>query len=112
MNRFIQSIVLATSLTAVATASAQSSDTVVATFAYSPGHNTESTYAQFEVTARRACAITHSQAGGFSAKWQAERTCRADLVDRAVRATQDIDLLSLHAERTGKSTPRLLAVQR
>ena len=112
MTKFTRSIAMILALTAASAAGAETSDSVVGVFSYQKNRPALETYQQFTQVAKRACRIDYRQAGGYNPKWQAERGCVADLLSKAVKATNDPALLALHTGKPNRSADPQLAAAR
>tara|TARA_R110000803_G_scaffold72368_1_gene136046 strand:- start:215 stop:559 length:345 start_codon:yes stop_codon:yes gene_type:complete len=71
-----------------------------AVFTYTPSAPVDVIYTEFETSAHRACRIGLAKAGGVRMKASIEKSCQAQMVANAVKATERQDLLVYHEQET------------
>jgi len=97
MQNLIKTLIV---LSTVSALSAQAESDLTAKFAYSSSDSVETTYANFEGIAQKACKINRSEVAEMHTRTRMERACRAELMDNAVAATQLEGLVAYHAQKT------------
>ncbi|MBU2606423.1 MAG: hypothetical protein KKC43_11100 [Alphaproteobacteria bacterium] len=107
MTHFIKAFIAGSAFIAVAgAASAKAGQAAV--FTYTPSAPVHVIYAEFQTSAHRACRIGLAKAGGVSMKAKIEKSCEAQMVANAAKATERQDLLAYHAQAT---SPRAATTQ-
>ena len=108
MQKLIKTLIIISTVSAL---SAQAEDDLTAKFSYSPSDSIETTYANFEGTAKKACKIKRSEVAEMHTRSKMERDCRAELIDNAVAATPLQGLAAYHEQMTNSRIAAVFAVE-
>ncbi len=92
---------------AVSTTATSAQEMQITNFRYDKTITTESNYAVFERTARRACAHVSSLD-----TFRVRKECRRDLMDQAVAATKQRPMIAYHDQMIGESQQTTVLTKR
>lgn len=106
MQKLIKTLIILSTLSAL---SAQAEDDLTAKFDYSSSDSIETTYANFEGIAQKACKINRSEVAEMHTRSRMEKACRAELMDNAVAATQLEGLVAYHERMTDSRVAAIIA---
>ena len=96
----------------VSSSAALANDDVTAKFAYTNSAPVELTYKQFEAIAKNVCEIRRVDLARFSTRTKMEQTCSKELLNNAVKATQQQELVNYHAQMTAQDQGEPLIASR
>lgn len=91
----------------ISTTTASAQEMQITHFRYDKTISTESNYAEFERTARSACAYVSSLDS-----FKARKECRHDLMDQAVAATKQLPMIAYHSQMIGEARQTAVLTKR
>ncbi|MEM7492990.1 MAG: hypothetical protein AAF296_06370 [Pseudomonadota bacterium] len=107
MTKTIKALIAGSAMT-LALGSASADNTFTADFTFSPTAPVEITYERFEDIAEQACKADASELRGVGVRMKIEDTCRAQLLEDAVKASKLRTLIAYHQQRKGEAESQTL----
>jgi hypothetical protein len=102
MTMTIKALIAGSAMT-LALGSATADNTFTADFTFSPTAPVEVTYERFEDIAEQACHVDSSDIRGVGVRMKVENTCRVQLLDDAVKASELRNLIAYHQQQKGEA---------